>query len=179
MFKAASAAVPSDSAHTVEELVTSDEEAVSHTEGQSRPKLERFFTAPEYPIPQCPIEVSEGQIVSPRPFSSRSSPFQSALTGQASHMDWLFTERRKLTSEQKRKKESYKKEQTLELKKRVKILSEKLIGRMRPIISAEHPSDPDDPGTVAFREMIEQEVRDLKLENFGIEVSQAIFQSVH
>ena len=53
---------------------------------------------------------------------------------------------------------------------RVKMLTEKLIERIRPFVDAQHPGDLNDPETVAFQEKMLREADDLKLESFGVEV---------
>ena len=50
-------------------------------------------------------------------------------------------------------------------------LYKKLIDRLRPFVEAKNPGAPEDPETKTFKERIEREADDLKLESFGVEVS--------
>jgi hypothetical protein len=56
------------------------------------------------------------------------------------------------------------------LEERVKILTEKMIERLRPFVEAKNPGAEGDTETTAFTEKMKREVEDLKLESFGIEV---------
>lgn len=56
------------------------------------------------------------------------------------------------------------------LEERVKILTQKMIERLRPFVEAKNPGGEGDTETTAFAEKMKREVEDLKLESFGIEV---------
>ena len=56
------------------------------------------------------------------------------------------------------------------MEERVKMLTEKLIERIRPFVDAEKPGDPNDPETIAFQKKVQLEAEDLKFESFGVEV---------
>lgn len=58
-----------------------------------------------------------------------------------------------------------------EIEERVAILELQLVQRLRLFVDAEHPGAPDDPETKKFRENMQREADDLKLESFGLEVS--------
>ena len=60
------------------------------------------------------------------------------------------------------------------MEERVRMLTEKLIERIRPFVDAERPGDPNDPETIAFQKKIQLEAEDLKLESFGVEVSSGV-----
>ena len=77
----------------------------------------------------------------------------------------------KLTPEQKAKLEELEKERRKSMEERVRMLTEKLIERIRPFVDAERPGDPNDTETIAFQKKIQLEAEDLKLESFGVEVS--------
>lgn len=47
--------------------------------------------------------------------------------------------------------------------------------RIRPFVDAKNPGDINDAETKAFENRIRIEAEDLKLESFGVEVSQLIF----
>jgi len=56
----------------------------------------------------------------------------------------------------------------------VKVLTSKLIERLRPLVEAKHPGEKDDPETKVFQDKIKLEAEDLKLESFGVELLHAI-----
>ena len=78
--------------------------------------------------------------------------------------------KQKVTAEQRQKLDEIEKERRKAMEARVKMLTEKLIERIRPFVDAQHPGDPNDPETVAFQEKMLREADDLKLESFGVEV---------
>ncbi|KAH7890782.1 X-domain of DnaJ-containing-domain-containing protein [Phlebopus sp. FC_14] len=80
----------------------------------------------------------------------------------------------KLTAEQKKKLQELEEERRKALEERVKMLTTKLIERLRPFVEAENPGDKDDRETIAFQEKIKLEADDLKLESFGVELLHAI-----
>ncbi|KAF8555984.1 DnaJ-domain-containing protein [Imleria badia] len=82
--------------------------------------------------------------------------------------------RSKLTPEQRKKLQELEEERKKALEERVKILTTKLVERLRPFVEAKHPGEKDDPETVTFQEKIRLEAEDLKLESFGVELLQAI-----
>ncbi|EIW79339.1 hypothetical protein CONPUDRAFT_74799 [Coniophora puteana RWD-64-598 SS2] len=60
------------------------------------------------------------------------------------------------------------------MEERVRMLTQKLIDRLRPIVEAKHPGEKDDPETKVFEERMKREAEDLKLESFGIELLHTI-----
>ena len=89
--------------------------------------------------------------------------------------------RSKLTPEQKKKLQELEEERKKALEERVKILTTKLVERLRPFVEAQHPGEKDDPETRTFQDKIRLEAEDLKLESFGVEVGQCFLPrcSVH
>lgn len=86
----------------------------------------------------------------------------------------LKDRKKKLTPEQKQKLEALEKERHEARVKRVKHLQEKLLERIRPLVNAKHPGDPNDPETKIFEEKLKREAEDLKLESFGVELLHTI-----
>ena len=78
--------------------------------------------------------------------------------------------RGKVTPEQRKKAEEHDRERKRAMDERIKILTTKLVDRLRPFVEAQHPGDKDDAETKAFEEKIRKEADDLKLESFGVEV---------
>ncbi|THH13535.1 hypothetical protein EW146_g6689 [Bondarzewia mesenterica] len=60
------------------------------------------------------------------------------------------------------------------MEERIKLLTAKLIDRLRPFVEAKRPGDRDDPETKVFEEKMKREADDLKLESFGVELLHAI-----
>lgn len=82
--------------------------------------------------------------------------------------------RNKLSPEQRKKLQELEEERRKALEERVKLLTGKLVERLRPFVEAKHPGDPDDPETKIFQEKVKLEAEDLKLESFGVELLHAI-----
>ncbi|KAI0046983.1 DnaJ-domain-containing protein [Auriscalpium vulgare] len=82
--------------------------------------------------------------------------------------------RAKLTPEQRAALEAHDRERKAAMQARVKLLTEKLIDRLRPFIEAKNPGAKDDPETVAWEGRMKREADDLKLESFGVELLHAI-----
>ena len=77
----------------------------------------------------------------------------------------------KITPEQKKKLQELEEERRKNMEQRIESLTAKLVDRLRPFVHAKHPGDKDDPETRQFEAKIRQEADDLKLESFGVEVS--------
>ena len=73
-------------------------------------------------------------------------------------------------SARSKKAEEHDRERKRAMDERIKILTTKLVDRLRPFVEAQHPGDKDDAETKAFEEKIRKEADDLKLESFGVEV---------
>lgn len=87
--------------------------------------------------------------------------------------------RSRLTPEQKKKLQELEEERKKALEERVKILTTKLLERLRPFVEAKHPGEKDDPETRTFQEKVTLEAEDLKLESFGVEVGQCLLARCH
>lgn len=77
----------------------------------------------------------------------------------------------RLTPEQKKAMEELEVERKKAMEERIKMLTTKLVDRLRPFVEAKKPGDKDDEETKAFEARIRREADDLKLESFGVEVS--------
>ncbi|GAA5913290.1 hypothetical protein JCM6882_000055 [Rhodosporidiobolus microsporus] len=76
----------------------------------------------------------------------------------------------KLTAEQKQKAYEAEKASWEEKRKRVETLAAKLRNRVRPFVEATNPGGEGDAETKRFQERMEEEVRDLAMESFGVEL---------
>ncbi|KAH8116544.1 DnaJ-domain-containing protein [Phellopilus nigrolimitatus] len=82
--------------------------------------------------------------------------------------------KQKLTLEQKKKLEDLEKQRRKAMEERVKMLTDKLIERIRPFVDAQQPGDPNDAETILFQQKMHREADDLKLESFGVELLHTI-----
>src|SRR6266852_376789 len=82
--------------------------------------------------------------------------------------------RSKLTPEQRAKLEAHERERKRALEARVRMLTEKLVERLRPFVEAKIPGGAGDEETAAWEARIRREADDLKLESFGVELLHAI-----
>jgi hypothetical protein len=82
--------------------------------------------------------------------------------------------RSKLTPEQREKLVAHERERKRALEARVRMLTEKLVERLRPFVEAKNPGASDDAETVAWEGRMRREADDLKLESFGVELLHAI-----
>ena len=107
--------VSDDQAQVEESFSDMDEDAMADPTYVWQPKLERYYTALE------DIGAHDGTArTRAKSALRRSKPLKtmalSPLTaGKASDVDWLFTEKRKLTPSQKHKKKNFNKEQSQEM----------------------------------------------------------------
>lgn len=155
--------------------------------GGSPTPLEHQPTAPSpvTPLSASNIEANttdsttESQSVGPTrpvssPPSSSSSPApQSSTDASKTTLSEASAKRKgkqKLTQEQRKKLEELDKDRRKAMEERVRMLTDKLIERIRPFVEAKHPGDQEDPETVAFQQKMQREADDLKLESFGVEV---------
>jgi len=60
------------------------------------------------------------------------------------------------------------------MKERVKVLTDKLVERLRPYVEAKDPGNPSDPETRTWLAKLGKEAEDLKLESFGVELLHTI-----
>lgn len=79
--------------------------------------------------------------------------------------------KKKLTPEQKKKLQELEEERRKNMDERIKMLTDKLVERLRPFIHAKRPGDKDDAETQQFEAKMKREADDMKLESFGVEVS--------
>lgn len=82
--------------------------------------------------------------------------------------------RSKLTPEQRAKLEAHERERKRALEARVRMLTEKLVERLRPFVEAKSPGGAGDEETRAWEMRMRREADDLKFESFGVELLQAI-----
>jgi X-domain of DnaJ-containing len=82
--------------------------------------------------------------------------------------------RPKLTPEQRAKLEAHEKERKQALEARVRMLTEKLVERLRPFVDAKSPGGAGDEETAAWEARMRREADDLKFESFGVELLHAI-----
>ncbi|KAH9056749.1 X-domain of DnaJ-containing-domain-containing protein [Lactarius vividus] len=82
--------------------------------------------------------------------------------------------RSKMTPEQREKLVAHERERKRALEVRVRMLTDKLIERLRPFVGAKNPGGPGDPETEAWEARMRREADDLKLESFGVELLHAI-----
>lgn len=80
------------------------------------------------------------------------------------------TKRPKMTPEQRAKLEEHERERKEAMEKRIKMLTTKLVDRLRPFVEAKNPGAEGDPETKVFENRMKLEADDLKLESFGVEV---------
>ncbi|KAI0315030.1 X-domain of DnaJ-containing-domain-containing protein [Amylostereum chailletii] len=78
--------------------------------------------------------------------------------------------RGKLTPEQRKQLEEHDRERKRVMEDRIKMLTQKLVDRLRPFVDAKAPGAKDDPETQAWETKMRLEADDLKLESFGVEV---------
>ena len=132
--------------------------------------------APTPSRPQSAVPDSHGLHVSPAaspapsPSTSPAPPDPSKISASSDDLR-RKKGKQKLTPEQRQKLEELEAERRKAIEERVKILTQKLIERVRPFVEAAHPGDPNDPETIAFMKKMQLEADDLKLESFGVEVS--------
>ena len=98
------------------------------------------------------------------------SPPTSVSTSPAPHSK----KRSKLTPEQRAKLEAHDRERKRALEVRVRMLTEKLVERLRPFVEAKSPGGAGDEETAAWETRMRREADDLKFESFGVELLHAI-----
>jgi type IV secretory pathway VirB10-like protein len=130
---------------------------------------------PAQPPPSSPSsKPSPGLHVSPLPSPGPSPSTSPAPNDTASTKEREEARKKKgkqkLTPEQRQKLDELEKERKKAMEERVKVLTDKLIERVRPFVDAERPGDPSDSETQAFQKKIQLEAEDLKFESFGVEV---------
>jgi X-domain of DnaJ-containing len=79
-----------------------------------------------------------------------------------------------LTPEQREKLLVHERERKRALEVRVRMLTEKLVERLRPFVEAKNPGANGDAETAAWEARMRREADDLKLESFGVELLHAI-----
>jgi hypothetical protein len=107
---------------------------------------------------------------------AHKAPSPTASTTPATPED-LAAQRAALREKQRQQREKMRaqeEERRRVMKERIKILTTKLIERLRPYVEAKDPGNPHDAETVAWMKKIGKEAEDLKLESFGVELLHAI-----
>lgn len=135
-------------------------------------------TAPAKPPPEALPRSSTSVVPSPAgtpagespPTDGTATPTSPSATSEAEKRR-AAKKKSKLTPEQRKQMEELELERKKAMEARIKMLTEKLIERLRPLVEAKKPGDKDDEETKAFEERIKREADDLKLESFGVEVS--------
>jgi hypothetical protein len=79
-----------------------------------------------------------------------------------------------LTPEQRAKLEVHERERKRALEARVRMLTEKLVDRLRPFVEAKNPGGAGDEETASWEARMRREADDLKFESFGVELLHAI-----
>jgi hypothetical protein len=113
----------------------------------------------------APPPTSPGAATGTGSVSAPSSP----QTGPSSSK-----KRTKLTPEQREKLAAHDRERKRALEARVRMLTDKLIERLRPFINAKNPGAEGDPETAAWEAKMRREAEDLKVESFGVEILHTI-----
>ncbi|KAL5492108.1 CAJ1_2 [Sanghuangporus weigelae] len=163
--------LPQDQEQAAASTATTDEKAAPADGNAHAPTSSRPQTATT--SHNQGLHVSPGASPAPSPSTSPAPP--DAYKSSASVDDLRKKKgKQKLTPEQRQKLEELETERRKAMEERVKILTQKLIDRVRPFIDAERPGDPNDPETIAFTKKIQLEADDLKLESFGVELLHTI-----
>ena len=110
---------------------------------------------------------------SPSP-EDTSSPSTPVSTSPAPPTHPHSKKRSKLTPEQRAKLEAHERERKRALEARVRMLTEKLVERLRPFVEAKSPGGAGDEETAAWETRMRREADDLKFESFGVELLHAI-----
>lgn len=134
------------------------------------------------PLPTSPTAATHSAHTSliSTPPSNTENPSPSPSTS-SKEKDAAAAKKRanKLSAEQKAKLHEQEKERRKVMEARIKMLTTKLIDRLRPFVEAEKPGEKDDKETLTFEAKMKREAEDLKLESFGVEVSFLWRISVH
>lgn len=153
---------------TVEHEAAPASNHVSAPSQSGVPTSESATSAPGTPVAPSSPPAQEQHLVN----SSSSLPQSpSPSTSPGLHDERKKKGKQKLTPEQRAKLDELEKERKKAMEERVRMLTEKLVERIRPFVDAERPGDPKDPETIAFQKKIQLEAEDLKLESFGVEVT--------
>lgn len=131
---------------------TATSTSTAATPGHTSASLVRHSSSPEdTPSPSTPVSTSP-----PPPAHPHSK------------------KRSKLTPEQRAKLEAHERERKRALETRVRMLTEKLVERLRPFVEAKSPGGAGDEETAAWETRMRREADDLKFESFGVELLHAI-----
>ena len=101
-------------------------------------------------------------------------PAGGSVSAPASPQTGHPKKRSKLTPEQREKLLAHERERKRALEARVRMLTEKLVERLRPFVEAKNPGAPGDAETAAWEERMRHEAEDLKVESFGVEILHTI-----
>lgn len=108
------------------------------------------------------------------PPSSPANANAPATTSASAPTSPHSKKRTKLTPEQREKLAAHDRERKRALEARVRMLTDKLIERLRPFVNAKNPGAQGDPETAAWEERMKREAEDLKVESFGVEILHTI-----
>jgi len=111
---------------------------------------------------------------SPASSTTPSAPPRASASEPTSPQMGHAKKRTKMTPEQREKLIAHDKERKRALELRVRMLTEKLVERLRPFVEAKNPGAPEDPETVAWEARMRREAEDLKVESFGVEMLHTI-----
>ncbi|KAF5387295.1 hypothetical protein D9757_005803 [Collybiopsis confluens] len=129
---------------------------------------------PLHPDPTSQTSGSSSVVVHGEQAGSSEQPLTSNGSAEKDKLDREREAARKRKAEQKEKLREQEKERRRVMEARVKMLTTKMIERLRPFVDAKHPGDKEDPETLAFEARMKREVEDLKLESFGVELLHTI-----
>ncbi|GAA5974432.1 hypothetical protein JCM11641_003207 [Rhodosporidiobolus odoratus] len=118
-------------------------------------------------VPPKPATPTAPSATTPTTGPSVASPSDPSSSSSKPH---LPPKPPKLTTEQKQKAYEEEKKSWEEKRKRVETLAAKLRDRVRPFVEAREPGKEGDPETKRFAERMGEEIRDLGMESFGVEL---------
>lgn len=140
------------------------------------------FTAPSDPIslssPASPrASASKSSATTSTTFAPATSPPPAVHPTTASAAPTSATPAPRPTGktpEQRAAAEAYDRERVLEKRERIRVLAEKLRARLRPCVESTRPGEEGDQETLRWAARMKEEVGDLALESFGIELCHLI-----
>ncbi|KZV63756.1 DnaJ-domain-containing protein [Peniophora sp. CONT] len=117
------------------------------------------------------VHVPSSDVIAHGTESGTATPTSKEEKRQSVHAK---NKRPKMTPEQRAKLEEHERERKEAMEKRIKMLTTKLVDRLRPFVEAKNPGAEGDPETKAFENRMKLEADDLKLESFGVELLHTI-----
>ena len=110
----------------------------------------------------------------PPPSPSNANANATATSSASAPTSPHSKKRTKMTPEQREKLAAHDRERKRALEARVRMLTDKLIERLRPFVNAKNPGAQGDPETAAWEARMKREAEDLKVESFGVEILHTI-----